>query len=132
QRVSKGFTQAVQWSEEKLGTAVDVTELPSDYLELERKVDAISHLHQQLNKVSKGYTAQFGDTVLTESLQNFSKSISSTFQSATSVMGSKDSNTASSATSPQSNEPASPKTAYNAYAKTAFEGAGVVGVEDSF
>lgn len=131
QRVSKGFSQAVQWSEEKLGTSIDVTELPSDYLELEKKVDTISTLHQQLIKVTKNYSTQFGETVLSDSLQSFSKTISSTFQTATNAMGSRDPNSSVTVVS-QPAEPLPPKTVYNAFAKTAFEGAGILGTDDSF
>ncbi|KAJ9070016.1 BAR domain-containing protein [Entomophthora muscae] len=130
QRVSKGFTQAVQWSEEKLGTAVDLTELPSDYLELEKKVDTISHLHQQLIKVTKNYSAIYGETALPDSFQNFTKTFASTFQTATSGLGARDPN--ATAAAPQPTEHAEPKTVYNAFAKTAFEGAAVLGTEDSF
>lgn len=127
QRVSKSFTQAKQWSEEKLGTALDVTELPADYVELEKKVDAINNLHIQMVKVTKNYSASQGDINLPESLQGISKSLASTFQNASQAMGSTTSPTLSSASTS-----AEPKTIYNAFAKTAFEGAGVLGTEDSF
>ncbi|CAJ0875188.1 8454_t:CDS:2 [Entrophospora sp. SA101] len=41
---------------EKLGTAEDVTELPAEYLELERKVDALHAIHTNLLHVTNIYT----------------------------------------------------------------------------
>lgn len=130
QRVSKTFTQAMQWSEEKLGTALDVTELPADYVELEKKVDAINNLHIQMVKVTKGYSASQGELNLPDSLQGISKSLASTFQNASQAIGTVPSPTLPTASNPA--EPKEPKTIYNAFAKTAFEGAGVLGTEDSF
>jgi len=129
QRVSKGFTQVKQWSEEKLGTALDVTELPADYLELEKKVDAVYNLHLQLIKVTKNYSVQLGENNLPESLQGISKSIATTFQSATQSLGNA---SPPQPAPPQPTETVPPKTIYNAYAKSAFEGAGVLGTDDSF
>ncbi|KAI9292672.1 hypothetical protein K502DRAFT_351770 [Neoconidiobolus thromboides FSU 785] len=119
-KISKGFTQAKQWSEEKLGTASDVTELPVEYLELEKKVDTIRNLHLQMIKVVKNYSAQLGDTVLPESLQGFTKSITETF------------NAGNGPVAPHATENNDPKTVYNAFAKTAFEGAGVLGTDEPF
>ncbi|KAI9141047.1 BAR domain protein [Paraphysoderma sedebokerense] len=51
--IGRGFGQVKQYAQEKLGTAEDVTELPADYKELERKVDALRHVHSSLLKLMK-------------------------------------------------------------------------------
>ncbi|KAI9221294.1 hypothetical protein BC828DRAFT_381354 [Blastocladiella britannica] len=42
--VERGFGQARQFAQEKLGTAEDLTELPHEYLDLEHKIDSIASL----------------------------------------------------------------------------------------
>jgi hypothetical protein len=125
--ISKGFVQAKQWSEEKLGTASEVTELPADYLELERRVDVIRNLHQELVKVTKAYAAPYGESSLPEGFSTLSRSLTDTFQNASSAVTG-----APSQPTPEPTEPSAPKTEYHAYAKASFQGAASLGTEDPF
>ncbi|KAI9189717.1 BAR domain-containing protein [Blastocladiella emersonii ATCC 22665] len=64
--VERGFGQARQFAQEKMGTAEDLTELPVEYLELERKVDSIQSLLTALLKSHAGSSfvpAAVSDTV---------------------------------------------------------------------
>ncbi|KAK9760394.1 BAR domain-containing protein, partial [Basidiobolus ranarum] len=59
-KVSQSFGQAKQLAQEKLGNA-EVTQLPAEYLELEKKVDAIRNLHLSMLKISKVYSTESDD-----------------------------------------------------------------------
>ncbi|KAL2049958.1 hypothetical protein ABVK25_009825 [Lepraria finkii] len=50
-----------QYVKEQLGTADDKTELPSDYIELEKRVDALKQVHQKLLQVTSQYTNEAYD-----------------------------------------------------------------------
>jgi Bin/amphiphysin/Rvs domain for vesicular trafficking len=43
---------------EQLGTAEEKTQLPDDYLELEKRVDALKQVHQKLLSVTYVYTSK--------------------------------------------------------------------------
>ncbi|RCH77537.1 hypothetical protein CU098_003982, partial [Rhizopus stolonifer] len=47
--------QVRQYAQEKFGTAEDITELPQEYKDLEKRVDQLEHLYHQLVKVTKVY-----------------------------------------------------------------------------
>ncbi|KAI8057010.1 hypothetical protein BDF22DRAFT_668916 [Syncephalis plumigaleata] len=55
QQVSRGLNQAVQWTEERLGNVEQLTELPQDYKDLERRVDAIRTAHLSMLRVTRCY-----------------------------------------------------------------------------
>ncbi|KAL6717224.1 BAR domain-containing protein [Lecanora helva] len=50
-----------QYVKEQLGTADDKTELPPDYIELEKRVDALKQVHQKLLQVTSQYTNEAYD-----------------------------------------------------------------------
>ncbi|KAI9875906.1 MAG: hypothetical protein M1830_007792 [Pleopsidium flavum] len=50
-----------QYVKEQLGQAEDKTELPPDYVELEKRVDALKQVHQKLLQVTSQYTNEAYD-----------------------------------------------------------------------
>ncbi|GAA5962591.1 hypothetical protein JCM21900_000956 [Sporobolomyces salmonicolor] len=60
-KLSKGFATFSQTVKEKTGQAVedDITELPQEYLDLERRVDGLRTAHLQLLKVAKAYEGNY-------------------------------------------------------------------------
>ncbi|RKP26029.1 hypothetical protein SYNPS1DRAFT_22121 [Syncephalis pseudoplumigaleata] len=55
QQMSRGLNQAVQWTEERLGNVEHLTDLPQDYKDLERRVDAIRAAHLSMLRVTRAY-----------------------------------------------------------------------------
>jgi hypothetical protein len=56
QTISKGLGQATQMAKERLGSTLDITELPLEYRQLESKLENIRLVHEMLLKVSRNYT----------------------------------------------------------------------------
>ena len=54
--MGKGLAQMEQFAKEKLGNVNDITELPSEYKELEQGVERISLLYSNFLKVARNYT----------------------------------------------------------------------------
>ncbi|ORX90327.1 hypothetical protein K493DRAFT_265954 [Basidiobolus meristosporus CBS 931.73] len=70
-KLTQGFGQARQLAQEKFGGAGEITELPQEYLELEKRVDAIRNVHVNLLKVTRvfmsenyDYPAQIQDSIV--------------------------------------------------------------------
>jgi len=61
QKLSRGFNQIKQYTQEKMGNVEDITKLPQEYLDLEESVDKIRELHEFLLKVTKCYTRSTHD-----------------------------------------------------------------------
>ncbi|KAI8374371.1 uncharacterized protein BYT42DRAFT_499613 [Radiomyces spectabilis] len=82
QRLGKGFGQVRQYAQEKLGTAEEVTELPQEYKDLEKRVDALRATHVNLLKVARTFqnTAYDYPVQLQESLLGISNTVTSQFQ----------------------------------------------------
>ncbi|KAI9693134.1 MAG: hypothetical protein M1822_005130 [Bathelium mastoideum] len=67
--VSSGFTnnvvpawgRSIQWAKETAGQADDKTELPADYLSLEKRVDALQAVHKKMLQVTSQYTNESYD-----------------------------------------------------------------------
>ncbi|KAI9230009.1 MAG: hypothetical protein DHS80DRAFT_12928 [Piptocephalis tieghemiana] len=55
EKLNKNFSQTMQWGQEQLGKAEDVTEMPQEYLDLEKRVDAIRSLHQTLGRIGRSW-----------------------------------------------------------------------------
>ncbi|KAG0173092.1 hypothetical protein DFQ29_008098 [Apophysomyces sp. BC1021] len=127
QKLGKGLGQVRQYAQERLGTAEDVTELPQEYKELEKRVDALRAVHVNLLKVTRAYSnpsydypAQIQDSLLglpgtfTTQLQNLSLSPADRAQ----------------AEQQQRSEPAQPKTLSHALARVSSQSAQAVGGSD--
>jgi len=78
-KLAKGFNSSVQATRERLGavSAEDITELPSEYKELEARVDALRAAHIAFLKITKVYADSGYDypTQIQESLGEISTSI---------------------------------------------------------
>ncbi|KAG8531658.1 uncharacterized protein KY384_003289 [Bacidia gigantensis] len=67
-----------QYFKEQIGTADEKTELPSDYIELEKRVDALKQVHQKLLSVTSQYSNEAYDYPpnIRESFTDLSRTIS--------------------------------------------------------
>ncbi|KAJ2956269.1 hypothetical protein NQZ79_g7865 [Umbelopsis isabellina] len=85
QRLNKGFGQVRQFAQEKLGTAEGVTELPQEYKDLEKKVDALRAVHSNLLKVTRVHNGHSYDypAQIQESIAGLSSSVQSQIQNLT-------------------------------------------------
>ncbi|PWN48167.1 hypothetical protein IE53DRAFT_389660 [Violaceomyces palustris] len=79
QRISRGFGNLNQQAKERFGAidSEDITELPQEYRDLERRVDALKNAHQGLIKISKVYESEAYDypTQIQESLTQLSATV---------------------------------------------------------
>nr|CAG8433592.1 14272_t:CDS:2 [Entrophospora candida] len=75
--INKGLGQIRQVVSEKLGTAEEITDLPAEYKDLERRVDALRTLHTNLLHVTRTYTNSSYDypNQLQESVVELSRSV---------------------------------------------------------
>ncbi|KNZ55563.1 hypothetical protein VP01_264g5 [Puccinia sorghi] len=84
-KISKSLAEFSQTARERLGTVDqdDVTELPEEYKELERRVDALRNTHSSLLRVAKVYESEPYDypTQINESLTETATNISHTLTS---------------------------------------------------
>ncbi|ORX62921.1 BAR domain-containing protein [Hesseltinella vesiculosa] len=82
QKLNKGLGQVRQYAQERLGTAEDITELPQEYKNLEKRVDALRSVHIQLLKVARTFQQPAYDypTQIQESFVGFSSSVATQFQ----------------------------------------------------
>ncbi|PIA13021.1 hypothetical protein COEREDRAFT_83777 [Coemansia reversa NRRL 1564] len=81
EKVGKSFTQYKQMASETLGNTGEVTELPTDYITLEKRYDAVRQSINSLVRLSKAYTAP--------PTQFDMQALQSQFSSLTSRLGSK-------------------------------------------
>ncbi|EFP81409.1 uncharacterized protein PGTG_07030 [Puccinia graminis f. sp. tritici CRL 75-36-700-3] len=84
-KLTKSFAEFSQTARERLGTLDqdDVTELPEEYKDLERRVDALRNTHSSLLRVAKVYESEPYDypTQINESLTETATNISHTLTS---------------------------------------------------
>ncbi|KAI9478599.1 MAG: Bin/amphiphysin/Rvs domain for vesicular trafficking-domain-containing protein [Benjaminiella poitrasii] len=130
QRIGKGLGQVRQYAQEKFGTAEDITELPEEYKELEKRVDALQQIHQNFLKVTKTYNSTAYDypVQLQESLKGFTNTVTSQIQQLTNK--SHDRAQTSSVIAAAADE--HPKTLSHAIGRVALEGATEIGQDDAF
>ncbi|ORX82667.1 hypothetical protein K493DRAFT_292264 [Basidiobolus meristosporus CBS 931.73] len=120
-KVSQSLGQAKQMAQEKLGNA-EVTQLPAEYLELEKRVDAIRNLHLNLLKITKVYGTDGYDlpTQLQDSVVGFSRNV---VQRVNSMRTGEP--------TPQvSEEDQPPKTLAHGLSRVAAEGAEEIGIQE--
>lgn len=128
QTIGKGWSQAQQLAKETMGSTQDVTELPLEYRDLEKKLDEVKILHDQLLKCSRNYTLpnydyqpDLGDraTDLASMVSNNASSFVGRFSSAGSPV----------AVNPTTETPA---TFDHAFAKAAFAAASTLPSDEPF
>lgn len=75
--ISPFAARTQQYVKEQLGNADDKTELPPDYIELEKRVDALKQVHQKLLQVTSQYTNEAYDYPpnIRESFNDLSRTI---------------------------------------------------------
>ncbi|KAI8061750.1 Bin/amphiphysin/Rvs domain for vesicular trafficking-domain-containing protein [Gongronella butleri] len=129
QKLNKGFGQVRQYAQERLGTAEDITELPQEYKDLEKRVDALRAVHVQLLKVAKTFNQPAYDypTQIQESLVGFSSSVATQFQQLS--LSPADRALAEQQTALDASKQ-HPKTLHHAISRVAQQGAEAVGIDE--
>ncbi|KAI9346366.1 Bin/amphiphysin/Rvs domain for vesicular trafficking-domain-containing protein [Pilaira anomala] len=131
QKFGKGVGRFRQYAEEKMGTAEDITVLPQEYRDLEKRVDVLAQLHQNFLRVVKTYNTpaydyplQFQESLLgftstvTNQIQQLSKSVSERAQTEPPAI-------------PTVSKPDHPKSLYHAIGRVSLKGAEDVGKEEA-
>ncbi|RUO96477.1 Bin/amphiphysin/Rvs domain for vesicular trafficking-domain-containing protein [Jimgerdemannia flammicorona] len=131
QRLGKGFGQVRQYAQEKLGTAEDVTELPQEYKDLEKRVDALRTVHQNLLRVTRTFSTQTYDypAQLQESLIDTARSVGDRLQSLALTPADREAEAAALAAQ-QGAQPQLPKTLSHALSRAAAQSAEQLGIEE--
>ncbi|CAG8449760.1 14267_t:CDS:2 [Acaulospora colombiana] len=127
--INKSIGQVRQYASEKFGTAEDVTDLPQEYKELERRVDALYTVHTNLLRVTRIYTNSSYDYPgqLQESVAELSRNVSDQLKILTlsaSERAELETREAETSVPPQH------KTLPHALARAAAQGAELLGTED--
>jgi hypothetical protein len=121
EQMSRSLNQAAQWTEERLGNVEHITELPEDYKDLERRVDAIRQVHLALLRI----TRTFEQPTFKEPLE-FQKTVRNiTAKVQTLALG-------PDVTSRDENEEDQPKNIHQALAKVCNQGSDQIGMEEPF
>ncbi|CAO3608841.1 unnamed protein product [Cunninghamella blakesleeana] len=128
QKLGKGLGQVRQYAQERLGTAEDITELPQEYKELEKRLDSLRLVHINLLKVARTYSQPAYDypTQIQESLVGLTTSVASQLQN----LALSPAERAQLSSIPQDDSKQHPKTLPHAIARVAAQGADAVGVDD--
>jgi len=76
--VMPGFARMQQSMKEQFGNVDDKTEMPADYIELEKRVDALKAVHQKMLQVTSQYTNEAYDypSNLRESFNDLGRTVS--------------------------------------------------------
>ncbi|MCJ1370659.1 hypothetical protein MMC20_001872 [Loxospora ochrophaea] len=129
QAFGKNFTASIspfaartqQYFKEQLGQADDKTQLPPDYIDLERRVDALKQVHQKLLQVTSQYSNEAYDypSNIRESFNDLGRSISEKAQLISAASSPAEAQAAF--TAPPSAKP-QPKTFNHAIARAALAG----------
>ncbi|KAJ1964954.1 BAR domain-containing protein, partial [Dispira parvispora] len=116
------------WSQEKIGTATEVTELPKEYVDLEKRFDAVRNVQLTLLRLGKTYTSpalSLDVNQIGEQIWDFSRTVSDKIQHAT--MGNED---LRSPTDPE--EESVPKSIYHALGRAGLKASEDVGLEEPY
>ncbi|CAG8958802.1 hypothetical protein HYALB_00004584 [Hymenoscyphus albidus] len=108
-----------QYVKEQLGQAEDKTQLPPDYIELEKRVDALKQVHQKMLQVTSQYSSEAYDypANLKESFSDLSRTVSEKVQLLSAATSAADAQAA--LTAPPSTKP-QPKTFNHAIARASL------------
>ncbi|CAG8437123.1 10655_t:CDS:2, partial [Ambispora gerdemannii] len=130
--INKGLGQVRQFAAEKLGTAEDVTELPQEYQELEKRVDALRTVHANLLRVTRIHTNPSYDYPgqLQESVVELSRNVQDQLKILTQSPAERAAETESQQA--ESSTPILPKTLPHALSRASAQGAVLLGTEDPF
>lgn len=107
-----------QYVKEQLGQVEDKTQLPPDYIELEKRVDALKQVHQKMLKVTSQYSSETYDySNISESFNDLGRTVSERVQLLSSATSASEAQAAF--TAPPSAKP-QPKTFSHAIARAAL------------
>ncbi|KAF9973784.1 hypothetical protein BGZ73_002972 [Actinomortierella ambigua] len=146
-KLNKQFGQVKQFAQEKMGTAEDLTELPQEYKDLEKRVDALRAMHTNLLRVTRTYQTQSYDypAQLQETIGEFGRTVTDRIQQvalspadraaieAAALEGDKKDGAAggaSSSSSAAAAPTAPPKTLSHALSRASMSGAEQMGLEE--
>ncbi|CAG8536903.1 7638_t:CDS:2 [Acaulospora morrowiae] len=127
--INKSIGQVRQYASEKLGTAEEITDLPQEYKDLEKRVDALYTVHTNLLRVTRIHTNSSYDYPgqLQESVVEISRSVGDQLKILTQSPAERaevEAREAESSTQPQH------KTLPHALARASSEGAQLMGTQD--
>ncbi|SAM05195.1 hypothetical protein [Absidia glauca] len=130
QKLGKGFGQVRQYAQERLGTAEDITELPQEYKDLEKRVDALRSVHVNLLKVARTYNQPAYDypVQIQETLVGLTGTMASQFQNL--ALSPAERAQVDQQQAPVDESKQHPKTLSHAVSRVAGQGAEAVGVEE--
>ncbi|KAI1172533.1 BAR domain-containing family protein [Nemania sp. FL0916] len=76
--ITPSLSRTFQYTKEQLGQAEDKTELPPDYIDLEKRVDALKQVHQKLLAVTSQYSNEAYDYPpnIKETFQDLGRTVS--------------------------------------------------------
>ncbi|KAI1779707.1 BAR domain-containing protein [Hypoxylon cercidicola] len=82
QQITPFASRTFQYTKEQLGQAEDKTELPPDYIDLEKRVDALKQVHQKMLTVTSQYTHEAYDypANIKESFSDLGRTVSEKVQ----------------------------------------------------
>ncbi|KAK9760553.1 BAR domain-containing protein [Basidiobolus ranarum] len=121
-KLTQGFGQARQLAQERFGGAGEITELPQEFTDLEKKVDAIRNVHVNLLKVTRVFMSEGYDYPLQfqESIADASRSLVKEFKQV--ALGENDQE--------DFETEEAPKTLSHALSRASSQGAEEVGLEE--
>ncbi|ORZ27773.1 BAR domain-containing family protein [Lobosporangium transversale] len=129
-KLGKQLGQVKQFAQEKMGTAEDITELPQEYKDLEKRVDALRTMHTHLLRVTRTYQNPSYDypAQLQETLGEFGRTVTDRIQQVALSPAEKAASEA--AALEERKEAAPPKTLAHALSRASFEGSELIGLEE--
>ncbi|GAA5817207.1 hypothetical protein MFLAVUS_010750 [Mucor flavus] len=133
QKLNKGLGQVRQYAQEKLGTAENVTELPQEYKDLEKRLDAVRNVQANLLKVSRTYSNSSYDypVQLQESLIGMTNTVTREIQHlALSSTTSAADRAATAPTTSTTTTTEEPKTLLHGLARVAAQGSESIGIDE--
>jgi len=113
-----------------MGTAEDITELPQEYKDLEKRVDALRNMHNSLLRVTRTYQTSTYDypAQLQETLGEFGRTVTDRIQQVALSPAEKAASEA--AALEERKEAAPPKTLAHALSRASFQGSEQLGLEE--
>ncbi|KAG0164243.1 hypothetical protein DFQ28_010648 [Apophysomyces sp. BC1034] len=132
QKLGKGLGQVRQYAQERLGTAENITELPQEYKDLEKRVDILRNTHINLLKVTRTYSNPSYDypVQIQESLLGITSTVTNQLQHLT--LSPAERAQFESQHEQEDQQSQHPKTLSHALARVAGEGAEKIGVEEAY
>ncbi|KAI7897794.1 Bin/amphiphysin/Rvs domain for vesicular trafficking-domain-containing protein [Cokeromyces recurvatus] len=128
QKLNKGLGQVRQFAQEKLGTAENITELPQEYKDLEKRVDALRSVQANLLKISRTFNSSSYDypIQIQDSLIGISNTVTREIQHLT-ISSAAD---RSDVEEQQQQQQQQPNTLLHGLSRVAAQGAESIGIEE--